>query len=57
MTFLETVEKNKENFIKEEGKKYNKKITLETKDLKKYWDSLSVEEKKNMKMTTLGILF
>ena len=45
MTFLETVEKNKENFIKEEGKKYNKKITLETKDLKKYWDSLSEKEK------------
>ena len=57
MSFLETVEKNKENFLKEEKKRYNKKITLETKCLKEYWDSLSIEEKKNMKMTTFGILF
>ena len=34
MSFLEIVEKNKENFLKEEVKRYNKKITLETKDLK-----------------------
>ncbi len=46
MTFLETVEKNKENFLKEEGKRYNKKIILETKKLKEYWNSLSIEEKK-----------
>ena len=46
MTFLETVEKNKENFLKEEKKRYNKKIVLETKCLKEYWDSLSIEEKK-----------
>ena len=46
MTFLETVEKNKENFIKKEGKRYNKKITLETKRLKEYWYSLSTEAKK-----------
>ena len=45
MTFLETVEKNKENFLKEEKKRYNKKIVLETKCLKEYWDSLSIEEK------------
>lgn len=46
MSFLETVEKNKENFLKEEGKRYNKKIILETKKLKEYWDSLYIEEKK-----------
>ena len=46
MSFLETVEKNKENFLKEEGKRYNKKIILETKKLKEYWDSLFIEEKK-----------
>lgn len=46
MSFLETVEKNKENFLREEEKRYNKKITLETKKLKEYWDSLSLEEKK-----------
>lgn len=46
MAFLETVEKNKENFLKEEKKRYNKKIVLETKCLKEYWDSLSIEEKK-----------
>ena len=46
MSFLEIVEKNKENFLKEEIKRYNKKITLETEDLKKYWDSLFIEEKK-----------
>ena len=45
MFFLEIVEKNKENFLKEEGKRYNKKITLETEDLKKYWNSLSEKEK------------
>ena len=45
MSFLEIVEKNKENFLKEEAKRYNKKITLETKDLKKYWNSLSEKEK------------
>ena len=46
MSFLEIVEKNKENFLKEEKKRYNKKITLETKKLKEYWDSFSIEEKK-----------
>lgn len=46
MFFLETVEKNKENFLKEEGKRYNKKIILETKKLKEYWDFLYIEEKK-----------
>ena len=46
MSFLEIVEKNKENFLKEEGKRYNKKIILETKKLKEYWDSLYIEEKK-----------
>lgn len=46
MSFLETVEKNKENFLKEEKKRYIKKITLKTKDLKEYWDSFSIEEKK-----------
>lgn len=46
MSFLETVEKNKENFFKEEKKRYNKKITLETKKLEEYWNSLSIEEKK-----------
>ena len=46
MTFLEMVEKNKENFLKEEKKRYNKKIVLETKCLKEYWNSLSTEEKK-----------
>lgn len=45
MSFLEIVEKNKENFLKEEVKRYNKKITLETKDLKKYWNSLLEKEK------------
>ena len=45
MSFLEIVEKNKENFLKEETKRYNKKITLEIKDLKKYWNSLSEKEK------------
>lgn len=46
MSFLETVEKNKENFLKEEKRRYIKKITLKTKDLKEYWDSFSIEEKK-----------
>ena len=46
MSFLETVEKNKESFLKEERKRYNKKIILETKNLKEYWNSLSIEEKK-----------
>lgn len=46
MSFLETVEKNKENFLKEEEKRYNKKIILETKKLEEYWNSLSTEEKK-----------
>lgn len=43
MTFLETVEKNKENFVKKV--KITKPYLLETEDLKKYWDSLSEKEK------------
>lgn len=46
MTFLETVENEKEKFLKEEGRKHNKKIILETEELKKYWNSLNSEEKK-----------
>ena len=46
MTFLEIVEKEKENFIKKESKKYNKKVVLETEELKKYWENLSEKEKK-----------
>ena len=46
MTFLEIIEKEKEIFIKKESKKYNKKVVLETEDLKKYWQSLPEKEKK-----------
>ena len=45
MFFQKQLKKNKENFLKEEVKRYNKKIILETKKLKKYWNSLSEKEK------------
>lgn len=44
MTFLETVEKNKKEFM--EKNKITKPYSLREEDLKKYWDSLKEEEKK-----------
>lgn len=45
MTFLEIVEKNKENFLNEMQKKIKKSFQLNSKDLEKYWNSLEIKEK------------
>lgn len=57
MSFLSDIEKEEEIFIKDFKTMTSKDISLDTKELEKYFHSLTDEEKKNMKKKKLIILF